>query len=212
MGVHSAWPIRIWVAAPITVALAKREEVPAGQKDHAEQVYLRAQGLNPSSWGSNWASVGPRGPFWAQSSEQTRFSCSSWTDVRIPTRHCRTSFLRSASLICSSRADSVVFGVPQGLPAAILHWGPGQGRENWAKEWRWPNFEMSDQGQRQTRHAEQVYLRAQGLNPSSSGSSLHLAWPIRVWVVGTLIGPWSGAGPDWRCPTRGKQATLSKFT
>ena len=170
MGVHLAWPIRVWVAAPITVALAKCEEVPAGQTDHAEQVYLRGQGLNSSSWGSNWARVGPGGPFWAQSSEQTRFSCSSWTEVRIQTRHCRTSFLRSASLICSSRTDSVVFRVLQGLPGAIFTGAQGSWLENWAKEWRWPNFEMSDQGQ--TRHAEQVYLRAQGLNPSSSGSYL----------------------------------------
>ena len=126
---HLAWPIRVWVAAPITVALAKCGEVPAGQTDHAEQVHLGGgQGLNSSSWGSNRARVGPGGPFWAQSSEQTRFSCSSWTDVRIPTRHCRTSFLRSASLICCSRADSVDFGVLQGLPGAIFHsgWGPGQ--------------------------------------------------------------------------------------
>ena len=130
---------------------------------------LRAQGLNSSSWGSNRATVGPGGPFWAQSSEQTRFSGSSWTDVRIATRHCRTSaFGTLQSLVCSSRADSVVFGVLQGLPGAIFHWGPGQGLENWAKEWRWPNFEMSNQGR--AGHAEQVYLRAQGLNPSSSGS------------------------------------------
>ena len=71
----------------------------------------------------------------------------------------------------------------------------GSGLENWAKEWRWPNFEMTNQ--RQTCHAEQVYLRAQGLNPSSSGSylrSLGCALSLahfRVWVVGTLMGPWS---------------------
>ena len=32
MGVHLAWPIRVWVAAPITVALAKCEEVPTRGK------------------------------------------------------------------------------------------------------------------------------------------------------------------------------------
>ena len=42
----------------------------------------------------------------------------------------------------------------QGLPGAIFHWGPGQGLQNWAKEWRWPNFEMSNQGR--AGHAEQV--------------------------------------------------------
>ena len=162
MGVHLAWPIRVWVAAPITVALAKCEEVPAGQTDHAEQVYLRDQGLNSLSWGSNRARVGPGGPFWAQSSEQTRFSCSSWTDVRIPTRHCRTSFLRSARLICSSRADSVVFRVPQGLPGAILCWGPGQRAGQLGQGVALAQF--GEVPARQTDHAEQVYLRAQGLN------------------------------------------------
>ena len=46
---HLAWPLRVWVAGPITVALGKRGEVPAGKTGHNEQVYLRAQELNLSS-------------------------------------------------------------------------------------------------------------------------------------------------------------------
>ena len=44
------------------------------------------------------------------------------------------------------------------LPLGFRGVGPDR-----VKEWRWPNFEVSNQGQ--TRHAEKVYLRAQGLNP-----------------------------------------------
>ena len=56
LGSHGylACPPRVWVVQPRTMALAKCGEVPETQTGHveaAEQVYLRAQGLNPSSWG-----------------------------------------------------------------------------------------------------------------------------------------------------------------
>ena len=81
-----------------------------------------------------------------------------------------TFWIRFGIGLCCARADSAVLGVLPGRPGAVCHQGPGQGRENRAREWRWPGLEMSRHGQ--TGPAEQVYLRAQGLNPTSSGSYL----------------------------------------
>ena len=57
---HPGRPVRVWGLGQRSGALATREEVPARQTGHAEQVYLSAQGLDPSSWGSDRGRVGPR--------------------------------------------------------------------------------------------------------------------------------------------------------
>ena len=164
----------------------------------------------PGGW--TGGGLGPWLPLWAQSGQQTRFSVPSCKDVRNPILHCWTSFLHPASLICCARAESAISGVLPGRPGALFHQGPGQGRENRAREWSWPGLEMSRQGQ--TGPAEQVYLRAQGLNPTSSGSYLRShtactrAFPLGFGACGKEAGRW----PRVKRSQPVKPATLSKFT
>ena len=49
---HRGRPVRVWGLGQRSGALATREEVPARQTGPAEQVYLSAQGLDPTSSGS----------------------------------------------------------------------------------------------------------------------------------------------------------------
>ena len=57
-GMHQGQPVRVWGLGQRNMALATCEEVPARQIGHAEQVYFRSQGLDPSSWGSDWRRFG----------------------------------------------------------------------------------------------------------------------------------------------------------
>ena len=100
----------------------------------AEQVYLSAQGLDPSSWGSDRGGLGPGLPIWVQSGQRTRFSGPSCKDVRNPTRHCRTSFSRPASLICCARAESAVLGACRGGQGPYVTRAQGRGEKKRARD------------------------------------------------------------------------------